>query len=363
MGPPVKPYDLFRHKPLNLSENSFRLLDINGVSPEGLIECTINEYNRDDLHQSYRALSYTWGPETPAGWILLNGKAFRARENLIRFLEATSSHREARKGIWIDAICIDQDNTTEKMQQVKQMDDIYRNAATVFAWLGDATGDYQELHELLKKFEETPEGGVPNRSSAIFGILRGSSAVREQMLDVLSRPYWTRMWIIQEITLAQTDVRLLFGKHTLSWNTVKPLSVMIKSDVKYRLFFRTVPAYQVAKAADLLRSKSRPLTILGLLKELDGGGLCADARDKVYALLGMASDTGALEPDYTITGAELFFRVLKSETSLVKTNTVTIDDIATLKEAMGMQRNFFGSKETALQSEVFISTGIHWEVA
>ncbi|KAF2137712.1 uncharacterized protein K452DRAFT_235310, partial [Aplosporella prunicola CBS 121167] len=204
--------DQFCHEPLDLSTRSIRLLNIDGISDDGFVQCTIRTYNRDDTNCSYRALSYAWGPEEPSGSILLNEKPFRVRENLLLFLqEAITSHSEARRSIWIDAICIDQENISEKNHQVRQMADIFRNAVAVFAWLGPSKEDYNELSEFLEEIETThlntlecfsePEKGKDN-------IIEDIGLVK---INLLSRPYWKRMWIIQEIVLGDSNVRLLCG--------------------------------------------------------------------------------------------------------------------------------------------------------
>lgn len=320
-------YDLFCHEPLNTSENSFRLLDIHGVSPYGLIQCTVRQYNRDDLDQPYYALSYEWGPKAPAGWILLNGKPFPVRKNLLLFLEYTASHPKTRKNMWIDAICIDQDDIYEKNHQVRQMADIYRNAATVFAWLGLERRGEQEAFALLKNVEAN-EGDA---------IARYQSEPSSVLMALFNRSYWTRAWIVQELALPQ-DVVLLCGKNSCLWDTVREecLSHTLCDDRPIELGDRMARAQTVFHIATLLQTGQRPLTLLNLLGKLGSGGICADPHDKVYAVLGMASNGEALEPDYTIPLEELFLQVVKAEYSWPGTDSVTIDAVVPLYRALQM---------------------------
>lgn len=190
---------VFHHQPLDLTESSFRLLDIEGMSKEGFVDCTIRIHNCDEKDLDYQALSYAWGPEQPTGWILLNGKPFRVRKNLLLFLQAAvSSHPVACTRIWIDAICIDQGNTPEKTHQVMQMANIYRNAKTVFVWLGQSKGDYGELCNAVTRMENSPLRDGPH--GVVSGIKPELYAedhpVSHQVQDLLMRDYWKRMWII-----------------------------------------------------------------------------------------------------------------------------------------------------------------------
>ncbi|KAF2139470.1 uncharacterized protein K452DRAFT_232719, partial [Aplosporella prunicola CBS 121167] len=216
----------FQHEPLDLEQDTFRLLDIDGVSSRGLVECTIRLRNRDDISCSYNALSYAWGSEEQPGWIILNRRRFRVRKNLLQFLQSTTSHAKARRNLWIDAICIDQGNVSEKNHQVNQMADIYRNATTVFVWLGLSlkektgifgSGRYKRLHALLKNVEEccSLEDRQEMRLLDIhYGLFcNDPHPVSRLVVDILTREYWERMWIVQEIIFGEENVLLLCGEH------------------------------------------------------------------------------------------------------------------------------------------------------
>lgn len=94
---------------------------------------------------AYNALSYTWGPprnleeiDDSNAIILLNGHLFEVQPNLydaLLELEATCPETP----IWIDALCINQSNQTERSAQVSVMNQIYGGAARVIVWLGKAT--------------------------------------------------------------------------------------------------------------------------------------------------------------------------------------------------------------------------------
>ncbi|OAL43075.1 heterokaryon incompatibility, partial [Pyrenochaeta sp. DS3sAY3a] len=85
---------------------------------------------------SYSCLSYMWGDPEEQHAILINGKTFKVRRNLWDFLRVAQT-KLFNNFLWIDALCIDQQNTQERNHQVQQMGNIYSRAKTVLLWLGD----------------------------------------------------------------------------------------------------------------------------------------------------------------------------------------------------------------------------------
>jgi hypothetical protein len=72
----------------------------------------------------YGALSYVWGDTTQSRTITCNGQAIQVTINLADALFRLRDE-QATELVWIDALCIDQDNVLERNQQVKLMKDIY----------------------------------------------------------------------------------------------------------------------------------------------------------------------------------------------------------------------------------------------
>lgn len=82
---------------------------------------------------SYHCLSYTWGrDEVPTYPILLNGQMFKIRQNLDLTLRELR-HNLSNIIIWIDAICIDQNNVPERNRQISRMLEIYDAANVVIS--------------------------------------------------------------------------------------------------------------------------------------------------------------------------------------------------------------------------------------
>ena len=156
--------DLFVHGPLSSTEDSFRLCRIllddlsennhgslaTAVSSEPAIRLVVEHFEipahvdaNDDIEQGqeksagttpeYTALSYTWGAELPQFDILINNRLFAIRQNLMDFLLEMRRQGEAA-WFWIDQICINQSDTSERNHQVSQMARIYSGTRWVYAW-------------------------------------------------------------------------------------------------------------------------------------------------------------------------------------------------------------------------------------
>lgn len=89
---------------------------------------------------AYEALSYVWGSAELNHEVFVVGRRLRITTNLHVALVQLRSQVSDRI-IWIDAVCIDQNNLKERGHQVQQMSKIYREAERVLFWLGPGTED------------------------------------------------------------------------------------------------------------------------------------------------------------------------------------------------------------------------------
>ena len=135
-----------------LHADSIRLLKLhpadNDLSEHGL-SCALEDRRLSD-DPSYEALSYTWGqPIFPETLHTHNG-ALNITENLALALSGLRLKDRVRY-LWVDAVCINQDDTTEKGRQVAMMGLIYKTAHQVICWLGQSDESFGEAVETLKQ--------------------------------------------------------------------------------------------------------------------------------------------------------------------------------------------------------------------
>src|SRR2546421_7941835 len=130
----------YKYNPIDLEGRALRLRRLFKGNFEDGIQCELFDAW---LHQAkggipYEALSYTWGSTKKIVKIWINECTMSVTENLYVALQHIRLEKSDRI-LWVDAICIDQDNTQERGHQVQQMRDIYREAEQVVIWLGRGT--------------------------------------------------------------------------------------------------------------------------------------------------------------------------------------------------------------------------------
>jgi hypothetical protein len=251
----------FQYFPLNESLREIRLLVLHSASleiRESVLEMSLIKTRLGD-HVKYRALSYTWGDPEPTYLVLLGGKSFSIRRNL---LEALLQLRpvEDQIEVWVDAICINQDDTKERESQVALMRDIYKEAEHVCVWLGPGDGikggmAFSFLCSLAGRewsdFSKNIYCGQIARPETLQWTVSEmvDDTCLQQWLNVaavLDSPWFSRMWIIQEVVLGK-KVLVRRGNYETAWEYIY-------------LAGRFMEKYLVSAVCDLvLRTAETPL--------------------------------------------------------------------------------------------------------
>jgi hypothetical protein len=179
--------------------------------------------------------------------------------------------------LWIDAICIDQENGSEKNHQVQQMGRIYSSAAETIAWLGDD----KTLARLMKA--RTPES-ILLKAFGIARLAAKATMVRqpEYYEALCNNAYWKRAWTVQEILHARHLFHLAQG-------------VMMHAD-EFKDILLQVPEGNVTEILSLLDYVARNsldvvvsadlITDVELLRHQD----CITIQDRIYSLLTVSCD-------------------------------------------------------------------------
>ncbi|RDL30409.1 uncharacterized protein BP5553_10287 [Venustampulla echinocandica] len=306
-------------KLLDRSTPSIRLIQIL-LEDDRAISCKFHNFNLADC-PPYQALSYAWGPSEPTANIELDGSPFTVRENLYQALRALRRSLEevistghlgplskpfTSSYFWVDAICIDQANVLERNHQVNLMSRIYSQASTVAVWLGPETEDSAlAMKHLSNK-------------------VRFHQNIRDAISALCHRPYWNRLWIIQELVLAKS-IYVLCGSGYQDWeNLVRLASNMEDEDEDHINSSRTNFLLPDSPARNVITFRSRWNTLEAKKKTLDSfivtGGIdkaeCTDPRDRVFGLLGLVDELGAkslgiTEADYEKSKEEIYCDVLR----------------------------------------------------
>lgn len=259
--------------PLNTDRNEIRFLTLlpTGSDETTIVRCSLEHVSLINPPE-YRALSYCWGDPTVTTEIIINKTPVQVTTNL------ESALRHLRdKGytcFWVDAICINQQDDDEKNQQLVWMGSIYRRAKVVEAWIGEEDNDSDGVFDAI--------------STESFDFANHSNVAK--LMRFLERPYWRRVWVIQELALArQTLVHC--GRRDISWET---LASVVQSDTL------NDPSPALANVRNLVRfhhdaSSIKPLRLVEALSR-SCSSLATDPRDKVFALLGLVYDSNYYIP-------------------------------------------------------------------
>ena len=246
----------FQHRPLK-HDNSFRLLRIHpsltGSSP---LKCDVISVQSPELVPTYYAISYRWEKSSKSGKIFINGQEFPVYANVESILKDMRSAVRPLL-VWIDQVCINQVDRAEQAKQVAMMGEIYKNSLRVIVCLHcpdiHAYGILSVLRRLFKSRLTAREKDL-SRAAAMILRLRDSRILQDFSADecstahsylaigdeahwqslenLLGHPWFGRVWIIQEIALAN-QVSLRYGNMDLSWdNFILAMSVLSRSELK-----------------------------------------------------------------------------------------------------------------------------------
>lgn len=321
----------YRYKELE-SDEEFRILKLypGDDGPDDVIRCEINHYEspRKDAASAveYEALSWTWDDDAAdqtdklasdyAKLAIVDSVDSKQpdaikmiKSNLHAALKALR-HRTQDRKLWVDYVCINQDNIGEKNNQVKMMSLIYGKAKNVCIWLGEPATDGHKALEFIKHkacdFNLFAEITAEDRAPEI-------KAGWEALATLMNRPWFRRRWVVQEVALAHSAT-VHVGGDFVTWHQLetavtlferehKKLEVLYKGSKASgfdRQYFGNV---QATSAARLVRAKS------DLFRWNNKGGIIEyrfslgelvvnlfdfegkNPHDLFYALLSLASDT------------------------------------------------------------------------
>ncbi|UZP40119.1 hypothetical protein NXS19_007935 [Fusarium pseudograminearum] len=261
----------------------------------------------------YNALSYCWGDLDRSRSMRCNGQTLMLTPHLEEAIDSLRLLERKTEWIWIDQICINQDDKTERAIQVDMMKDIYSSSLGTIVWLGPSVPGIDRLLtmvDLMSSFhkEDINPTGTRKRSRytkeefLTLGLPEAQDPAWSAFGEFLSRPWFVRSWVIQETALSKVPARMICGSDTISWEKLVPAASWLLS-----MCFHVSPLSLIPATLPALRS-------LKLFLELEQLGLpwdfttllnkamrfkASDPRDRVYSLLALtdeASDTGTLPP-------------------------------------------------------------------
>jgi hypothetical protein len=308
----------FSYASLSVEVIEIRLLRLDkSTSADEPVNCTLFKAPLDSK-PDYVALSYEWGDSSVLETITVDGTSVTVRRNLALALKQISL-AQGDMVLWVDAICINQTDVDERNHQVSLMRVIYKQASVVISWLGPSDATSHRAVALLVRLSipwyETVEAqvrkGVQETNLRALGGLddlwQELDSGMESLSALLSRSYWRRVWIFQEIVLAPSLV-FFCGSDYFTYNQLMGAIGLVGAVAKTpgilplesSIVLPYSPLWSVATMLAGSLYYEKPDKIMGISRKLH----TTDPRDHVYGLLGIMNIQ--LEPDYSLTVAEVY---------------------------------------------------------
>ena len=293
----------YQYLPLK-HDRDIRLLYLLPGSDKAPLSCSLRIVSLSEL-PVYEAISYTWGePIFSASIECFSRGQLPITENLSAALFHLRLADRLRV-LWVDAICINQQDLVERSHQVTLMRDTFEGAENVIVWLGEDTGDANEAFEMLRNMESSPP------SEDIRYILY--SHRKDALRRLLERSWFRRIWVVQELICA-SKATIKCGNHSMEWERFSNGAERIRLSKYYGI----ASIREVYDALHILhgirwerrrrrRKQREEATFEGWLWKYRRC-LASDPRDKVFALVGIAHRqiAAAYTPDYSKDALEVY---------------------------------------------------------
>ncbi|KAF5679195.1 heterokaryon incompatibility protein het-6 [Fusarium heterosporum] len=198
----------------HLSGDFIRVLDVAIIGEHLEPVCSLRVVPLDDPPE-YTAISYCWDDPTEVARIKFqNGESLPLSQTLLDLFNSLKK-KSSKLTLWIDAICINQGDTSEKEFQVPLMGRIYSCAKEVLVWLGNSDSITQDAFRFMKadkgdsQIRPEPVVGSSSFYAKIQTVYRRVSSFSQQKKEesglesallLLQRPWFQRVWVIQEVT-------------------------------------------------------------------------------------------------------------------------------------------------------------------
>jgi hypothetical protein len=201
--------------------------------------------------------------------------------------------RYRKRQVWADAICINQDDIEERNHQVGQMASVYSHAHHTIIFLGEGipetTRFLDDLQSNASKHEDLVSGSRASESPADLG-----SNIEEPALQwILSRPWFRRVWILQELVLSK-DPWIQCGTSLARWGTLRRhITASGREPIEQEKLFLSMSDLHLehlnkvpTESDGIASAEDTAERLLNLLLSRKGFGV-SDPRDMLFANVGL----------------------------------------------------------------------------
>ncbi|KAK7516316.1 hypothetical protein IWZ03DRAFT_360069 [Phyllosticta citriasiana] len=294
----------FPYRPLQAQTQEIRIIQVLPLAEEShespQVHCKLKQVDLVD-EPEYSALSYVWGDTRATKSIILDDRQIGVTANLEialrQLVRNLYDKREKLLDLWVDAICIDQANASEKTQQL-----VLSRSQVQFDPEADLVSDI---------------GAIQRSLDDILTVLCSDDMrLLHALGNLFDRQWFRRVWVLQEAALSTNG----FGMVGRALFDARHLEVGFNMLCGLREYLRIAATGRCSPVADFLTRKLGRATavvfsrgtlhmrhLLYLLANPDAPLEASDERDYIFALLGLATDAEELgiRSDYSKTWSEI----------------------------------------------------------
>lgn len=263
---------------------------------------------------AFDALSYIWGASGSCEKALVEYRGledqasmdFPMQENLASALRHLR-YPDRTRTLWVDAICINVDDAAERAHQVKQMWRLYRLCQRVMVWLGPESPNSKLAISTLRHLGAQLEVSRDNwqyRSPQATEMewfravcpLPYDAETWEAIADFLHRAWFERLWIWQEIQLANSQAMVICGREEVPWRSLRRAVICLETK-------QELPSLGLRRRLGLVKmlTLKRGSSSIYVLLNISRQRKCFNPKDKIYGMLSICGPTLAdkIEPHYS----------------------------------------------------------------
>jgi hypothetical protein len=288
--------------------------------------CEMQVFSLDDHATSelpdYTAISYTWGNRkdlivcyicSPSGLLY----ACPLTESAGDAIRSISAHVDLPSiFIWIDQVCIDQENPEEKATQVSLMKKIYERAGNIIVWLGPESDNSHLVIEKIREVSAFPNDGkqIPwaqYREVADSDDFQKDASLWEAMWKFLTREWFSRAWVLQEATANPGRTFFFCGEDYVHWHELNLFYAFLQSvsnskwlagmefQGNLRFLWPDIPIERFMRFQAHRVNFPKGWPFLTLLEQVRSAR-ASDPRDKLFPFIQFASDVERTVPHFKV---------------------------------------------------------------
>ncbi|RSL46492.1 hypothetical protein CEP54_013834 [Fusarium duplospermum] len=217
-----------------LGKNPLRVLRLEPGTRSDPIICQLIPTYLDAIDNAFIAMSYTWGSLQDPQKIQCNGYTMTVQQNAFDLLNDLRLPGQPRT-IWIDAICINQGDVSERSEQVQMMHMIYSRAQSVMIWLGRADDHSRAamafaasldvdkyFDEFIRHQKVVVDAAIYRQKTYLLGHPLESAEEKQRAVSIVSfinRPWFSRIWVQQEGSVNK-NTKVVCGTDMVDWNAI-----------------------------------------------------------------------------------------------------------------------------------------------